>query len=448
MNKKVFIILYFIFISLLFSNSRVSFTRPGSFMRISNTDLYNSNTLFSLSIGSEITSLGEITSHSSSFAYNKTYASGSSWGVSYAMLPYTGIDPTKQNLETDYEFGFHYQNQVYNTGRSTITVGVHDFLLSSDIININDLSFFINFSNTMSSEQYTLTSLLGIGTGKMAFDPHTNLSVGHTDSASTLGLYAALKLKTPFLNQWGGMDLITEFIAQGINIGVIIPLTREYEFSIGLSHLENLSDFGNQSATNEADRAPLSHNAPALCLGLKVHVPKINHQKTQKIAQDYPILFINGRVDSSLFNAGQYIYSLKDSLEILKQDINNVSAQNVELQLNNHYYRDSLNNMILQVKINTTTQNEAMRHLSKSLRLYYQGDFQQALKEVDDAITLQPNIAVAYARKGSIYYQLNQIDRATLNWNIALKLDPEYSEVRDMLNALKENKLRPVSIDK
>tara|TARA_B100000579_G_scaffold332833_1_gene283202 strand:- start:268 stop:768 length:501 start_codon:yes stop_codon:yes gene_type:complete len=164
--------------------------------------------------------------------------------------------------------------------------------------------------------------------------------------------------------------------------------------------------------------------------------------------QDYPVLFINGRVDSSLFNAGEYIYSLQDSLEILKQNINNIAAQNVELKLNNHFYRDSLNNVILQVEINNTTQNESMRHLSRSLRLYYQGDFQDALMEVDAAIALQPNIAVAYARKGSIFYKLNQIDRATLNWNIALKLDPEYSEVREMLNALKENKLRPVSIDR
>ena len=86
-----------------------------------------------------------------------------------------------------------------------------------------------------------------------------------------------------------------------------------------------------------------------------------------------------------------------------------------------------------------------MRHLSKSLRLYYQGDFKQALNEVDIAISLQPNTAIAYARKGSIYYKLNQLDRATLNWNIALKLDPEYDEVREMLNALKENKLRSLS---
>ena len=80
--------------------------------------------------------------------------------------------------------------------------------------------------------------------------------------------------------------------------------------------------------------------------------------------------------------------------------------------------------------------------------MYYQGEFKQALQEVEKAIDYQPNIAVAYARKGSIYYKLNQLDRATLNWNIALKLDPEYSEVRKMLNALAENKLRPASTQK
>ena len=58
--------------------------------------------------------------------------------------------------------------------------------------------------------------------------------------------------------------------------------------------------------------------------------------------------------------------------------------------------------MILSAEMNSSTQNEAMRLMSRSLRLYYQGDFQQALSEIDNAIALQPNIAVAYARKGSI----------------------------------------------
>ena len=163
------------------------------------------------------------------------------------------------------------------------------------------------------------------------------------------------------------------------------------------------------------------------------------------MAQEYPILFINGRVDSSLFQAGQYIYFLQDSLSILEQELNTVSGENISLILQNKNFQDSLNNIILQSNMNDEQHNKAMRHLSKSLRLYYQGDFKQALNEVDIAISLQPNTAIAYARKGSIYYKLNQLDRATLNWNIALKLDPEYDEVREMLNALKQNKLRSLS---
>ena len=53
---------------------------------------------------------------------------------------------------------------------------------------------------------------------------------------------------------------------------------------------------------------------------------------------------------------------------------------------------------------------------------------------------LNPNLAIAYARKGSIYYRLGDISRATVNWNIALTLDPEYDEVQTVLMNLKDDK--------
>ena len=438
--KIKYLLIISIFFICIFANSRVAFVRPGALMRLSNHEPYDNNKLFSLALGSEITSVGNIMSHSSSFAFNKTNMNGSSWGLSYAVLPYTGIYESEADKNIDYEFGFHFQNKLYSTGKSVITAGVQDVLINRENINVNDLSIFINFANTLSTNQYTLTSVLGAGSGKIAFDPHTQSN----SSPTSLGLYAGLKLNTPFLKQWGGIDLLTEIVHQGVNIGITIPFTREYNLSIGMTHIENLSDFSNQSATDNP--TPLQKDAPAICIGLGINIPKINQTTTKKIAQDYPVLFINGKVDSSLFNAGQYIYFLEDSLEILKQDINTMSAQNIALQLNNNQYRDSLNTLILEGQINSNTQNAAMRHLSKSLRLYYQGNFKEALQEVEKAIELQPEIAVAYARKGSIYYKLNQLDRATLNWNIALKLDPEYTEVREMLNALKENKLKPISI--
>ena len=167
----IFILLFF---GMVFSNSRVAFVRPGAFMRVSNFVPYDDDQLFSLALGSEITSLGAIVSHSSSFAYNKTHMNGNSWGFSYAVLPYAGINEGEANSNIDYEFGFHYQTQLYTTGQSVITAGVQDVLINKEeSISIKDLSIFINFANTLSTSNYTLTSVLGAGSGKIAFDPHT-----------------------------------------------------------------------------------------------------------------------------------------------------------------------------------------------------------------------------------------------------------------------------------
>ena len=67
-------------------------------------------------------------------------------------------------------------------------------------------------------------------------------------------------------------------------------------------------------------------------------------------------------------------------------------------------------------------------------------------QEVDLALELNPDLALAYARRGSIYYKLGDVQRATINWNLALRLDPEYTDVRNILKALNENKLKSTSI--
>ena len=67
---------------------------------------------------------------------------------------------------------------------------------------------------------------------------------------------------------------------------------------------------------------------------------------------------------------------------------------------------------------------------------------------IDKVIELQPNLAIAYARKGTVHYYLNDLKAASMNWNIALKLDPEYSQVRDILQGLKEGTLEPLYKDK
>ena len=95
----------------------------------------------------------------------------------------------------------------------------------------------------------------------------------------------------------------------------------------------------------------------------------------------------------------------------------------------------TLTNKILQQKL-----NEAMKHLSQSLEFYYSGNYLDALNRVDKALEIYPDLAISYARKGSIYYKMEDINKATINWNIALQLDPEFGAVRDILLSIKNNK--------
>ena len=241
--KKYFHILLILLISNLIANSRVSFLRPGALMRLSNNVSYNNNELFSVALGSEVTSVGDIISHSSGFAINKTNSNGASWGFSYSLLPYDGINSEDAESDLDYEVGFHFQSNLYSAGRTNITAGIHDILLDTEeTISLNDLSIFINFSNNLLMNAYSLTSLLGFGSGRLAFDPHTQYS-----SSSGLGLYAGMKLNTPIINHWGGVDFLTEFAHGGLNVGLSIPFTQEYKFCVGITHIENLSDFALQS---------------------------------------------------------------------------------------------------------------------------------------------------------------------------------------------------------
>ena len=134
------------------------------------------------------------------------------------------------------------------------------------------------------------------------------------------------------------------------------------------------------------------------------------------------------------------INALEDSLnqEIREQD--NLKSINQSLNQHINYLKDSLSMVLLDDKIVQLNLNQAMKHLSQSLAYYYTQNYNDALEETDKAIALFPDLAIAYARKGTIYYRLGDEQRATVNWNIALTLDPEYEEVRTVLISLQDNK--------
>ncbi len=150
--------------------------------------------------------------------------------------------------------------------------------------------------------------------------------------------------------------------------------------------------------------------------------------------------------DSTITMANFAVETLRDSMALMNNEMRNLLVRLSSMEQNTKFLSDSLSTIQLESNISEKNMNEALRHLSRSLRYFYAGDYREALKEVELALELNPNLALAYARRGSIYYKLGDVQRATINWNLALRLDPEYTDVRNILKALHENNLKSASL--
>ena len=141
------------------------------------------------------------------------------------------------------------------------------------------------------------------------------------------------------------------------------------------------------------------------------------------------------------------VLTMKDSVALMNNEMRNLIVRLSAMEQESKFLSDSLNSVKLGANLTEQNMNEAMRHLSRSLRFFYAGDYREALKEVDLTLELNPNLALAYARRGSIYYKLGDVQRATINWNLALRLDPEYTDVRNILKALHENNMSSAGVE-
>ncbi|PIZ68296.1 MAG: hypothetical protein COY19_04095 [Candidatus Marinimicrobia bacterium CG_4_10_14_0_2_um_filter_48_9] len=237
----------------------------------------------------------------------------------------------------------------------------------------------------------------------------------------------------------GGMDLMLEWDGSSVNMGVRVPLTTEYKFNLALSNMQNIPSFGDATADKP----------PAITIGLDYFLPREKKQATRgrglsiesvTTEDGIPVRTV---IDSSWHKAQEnQIVLLQDSLRMSHAEIEQLNRMVEQLEQRNKLMEDSIATMKLAQHVSEARINQALKHLSRSLRLFYNEQYPEALAEVNQALELNPNLALAYARRGSIYYKMGQLDRATINWNLALQIDPGYDDVRNILRALNENRLR------
>ena len=450
----------------LYSGTRVAYTRPGLMMRVPTSSNKKTPYLFRAGVSTEFHNFNPFNT-----ARGVYFETELGRGFSLGFSGVTPGDTTRLSKleESTYnapaEFGFHFQQRVYAYNDISVSVGLQDIVFQSDqtseemlSLNTSLLSAFLVLSSEKDLGEYKFNTYFGFGTGGLApVDADTLPAVfgddgkviSDTSSETNAGVFIGFLMKTPYFSKRGGMDIVGEFDGTGVNVGLRIPLTSEYRLNLGFTHMEKLPEWGNRYWSGH----------PGFSIGFDMAVPRDPRSRVQSGPSGPTNIYAKSKNsvsgegssipihrDSTVAMANVAVETLRDSMALMNNEMRNLLVRLNAMEQNSRFLSDSLSSLKLATNVSEKNMNEALRHLSKSLRYFYAGDYREALKEVDLALELNPDLALAYARRGSIYYKLGDVQRATINWNLALRLDPEYTDVRNILKALNENKLKSASI--
>ena len=455
-----------IFLSTIFCNSRVAFSRPGSFLRTPSEIAGSEHNNYFIGLSSEI-----INTSSLNYSRSINFQSTTSGKFSYGLNLLTHATNNASDLNPPSEFLFHFTKEIYRFNNLMINIGVHDIPIDSDFNNPRP-SLFLSFinKNIQIGKKYFLQSAIGLGSEKINFDSH-NTALEKENHAN---IFVGFKLQTPWRNEkiGRGTEVLFDYIDKGYHLGINMPLTYNLNFQFGLTHLENyqtMNDYNDSSLEQEQ----IFGDDAAFALGFQYMIPTTNNQKKlpeqdlEKVSimepenNCYIGLVENEDYTSQLqINQGCSVSAVKqiveainstfqeyeDSLLFLNQSLTSYDLTKNALEVKVDYLQDSLKTQEINYYISKTELNIAIKSLTNSLKYYYSNEYHLALKELDKTIKYLPNLAAAYARRGSIYYKLADLDRATINWNHALQLDPEYEDVKNILLKLKTNSLNSSNI--
>ena len=440
--------------SMVLGSTRVAYTRPGLMMRVPTSSNQKTPYLFRTGFGTEIHNFDPFNTAKGVYAEMEL-----SKGFSLGFSAVQGGDTTSLALLKEsqqkpvVEFGFHFQQRVFSYNDISLTVGLQDVVFQNDqtsdeILSLNTslLSFFTVLASEKDLGEYKMNTYMGFGSGGLA--PMDTIEVDPDSVSTSAGVFLGFVLKTPYFARRGGMDIVGEFDGTGVNVGLRIPLTSDYRLNLGFTHIERLPDWDKRYWAGH----------PGFTLGLDMAVPREPRRRLQGGPSGPTNIYgpsdgLPGGMetlplhrDSTITMANIAVITLRDSMALMNNEMRNLLVRLSAMEQNTKFLSDSLVNIQLETNVSEKNMNEALRHLSRSLRYFYAGDYREALKEVDLSLELNPNLALAYARRGSIYYKLGDVQRATINWNLALRLDPEYTDVRNILKALHENNLKSANI--
>ena len=438
-----YIITFLFILNCSYSATRIAYLRPGPMMKIPFSMSGTSPYLFTAGFGTEFHNLAPINT-AKGFYYNMQaggWLLGFSTGSAGDTTRIANLDVSTYRAPV--EFGFHLQRQLYSKDNISFSLGLQDIVFENKTSGLNldpnELSFFGVISSEQMIRDFKVNTFLGFGTG--GFGAIDTIEVDSLKTSGTAaGVFMGLIFNTPYLDKWGGIDIVGEFDGNGINVGLRIPLTSDYRLNLGFTHIEKLPNWKDRYWEGHAAFTLGFEISAARSSGVKVPGggPSPNILPNDKVSLS--------NVDTTLMMADYAVSTLRDSMGMMNNEMRNLMIRLAAMEQHSKFLEDSLKAVKLNNNVSEQKMNDAMRHLSRSLRYFYAGNYRSSLQEVESALELNPNLALAYARRGSIYYKLGDVQRATINWNLALRMDPEYDDVRNVLKALHENRLKSTTM--
>ena len=438
-----YIIAFIIILNCSYSATSIAYLRPGPMMKIPFSMSGTSPYLFTAGFGTEFHNLAPINT-AKGFYYNMQaggWLLGFSTGSAGDTTRIANLDVSTYRAPV--EFGFHLQRQLYSKDNISFSLGLQDIVFENKTSGLNldpnELSFFGVISSEQMIRDFKVNTFLGFGTG--GFGAIDTIEVDSLKTSGTAaGVFMGLIFNTPYLDKWGGIDIVGEFDGNGINVGLRIPLTSDYRLNLGFTHIEKLPNWKDRYWEGHAAFTLGFEISAARSSGIKIPGggPSPNILPNDKVSQS--------NVDTTLMMADYAVSTLRDSMGMMNNEMRNLMIRLAAMEQHSKFLEDSLKAVKLNNNVSEQKMNDAMRHLSRSLRYFYAGNYRSSLQEVESALELNPNLALAYARRGSIYYKLGDVQRATINWNLALRMDPEYDDVRNVLKALHENRLKSTTM--
>lgn len=330
----------------------------------------------------------------------------------------------------------HVQKGLFDNGRVAISLGVQNVFFKSAVEDtlLEEPSFYTVFDNHLASF-FGLNVHLGVGTNRFVY-------YGRRDT-DNYGVFGGIS------RQFGPVRLMFEYDSQNFNLGTRATVSEGVDLLLSIMGVEHIG-----SSTNDIECTRFAggfvFNVSRIPERLVERKPEVEAKEAVMPSPEREPLFMIPEWESTLRDSLNFYRkraeSLADTLERYKYTLKNLQDYLAYSKQRLIVLEDSLHTYREKEEETQRGLNQALRLLTLSLRSFYAGDYATASAQIRQAIAISPNIALAYARLGSVYYKMGQIDEATVAWEKALELDPNFEDVRNILNSLHGSRLRTMGL--